>query len=69
MTVCVCASYDIGEIYKTNKYFTVLVIEFDISTFSKKCIHLKKNKIDLNTRNYFSIITSPKRSKLILNNF
>lgn len=61
MTVCVCASYDIGEIYKTNKYFTVLVIEFDISTFSKKCIHLKKNKIDLNTRNYFSIITSPKR--------
>ena len=35
MTVGVCASYDIGEIYKTNKYFTVLVIEFDISTFSK----------------------------------
>ena len=43
MTVGVCASYDIGEIYKTNKYFTVLVIEFDISTFSKQCIHLKKN--------------------------
>ena len=42
MTVCVCASYDIGEIYKTNKYFTVLVIEFDISTFSKTVYSFKK---------------------------